>query len=72
MKIQRYNESSSDDKTVKVKDLIEYLQTLDQEAEVSLDKDGWGYGSTPMETIKLSGVFHYWTFRGENLLTINN
>ena len=28
---------------VKVKDLVQYLLTLDQEASIGLDKDGWHY-----------------------------
>lgn len=62
----------SDDKKVRVKHLIEYLQTLDPEAEVSLDKDGWDYFETPMETVKNSYLFDYWTDEGEKYLIINN
>jgi len=57
---------------VKVKDLVEYFQTLDPEMEVSLDKDGWDYYPTPLETIKKSYLFHVWDHDGKKHLTINN
>jgi hypothetical protein len=53
---------------VQVKDLIEYLQTLDPEMEVFLDRDGWKYHETPMETLKNTYLFQVW----EDTLTINN
>jgi len=63
----------SEDKKVRVKHLIEYLQTLDPEVEVTLDKDGWDYLETPMETVKNAYLFDYWTRKsGEKALTINN
>jgi hypothetical protein len=62
----------SEDKKVRVKHLIEYLQTLDPEAEVSLDKDGWDYHETPIETVKNAYLFDYWTDEGEKYLIINN
>ena len=62
----------SEDKKVRVKHLIEYLQTLDSEAEVSLDKDGWDYHETPIETVKNAYLFDYWTDEGEKYLIINN
>ena len=55
----------SEDKKVRVKHLIEYLQTLDSEAEVSLDKDGWDYHETPIETVKNTYLFDYWSDEGE-------
>lgn len=61
----------SEDKRVRVKDLIEYLQTLDPEVEVLLDKDGWEYHETPLETIKNTYLFDYKPF-GLNHLMINN
>lgn len=61
----------SEDKKVRVKDLIEYLQTLDPEVEVLLDKDGWEYHETPLETIRNTYLFHYKPF-GLNHLMINN
>jgi hypothetical protein len=61
----------SEDKKVRVKDLIEYLQTLDPEVEVLLDKDGWEYHETPLETIKNTYLFDYKLFGG-NRLIINN
>lgn len=61
----------SEDKKVRVKDLIEYLQTLDPEVEVLLDKDGWEYHETPLETIKNTYLFDYKPF-GLNHLMINN
>jgi hypothetical protein len=57
---------------VKVKDLIDYLQTLDPESGVKLDKDGWDYEKTPLETIKYSGVFDYFIDGDEKILFINN
>jgi hypothetical protein len=57
---------------VRVKDLIEYLQTLDGEMEVHLDREGWYYEKTPMETIKNNYLFHYWDNGGEKYLIINN
>jgi len=62
----------SEDKKVRVKHLIEYLQTLDSEAEVSLDKDGWDYHETPIETVKNTYLFDYWSDEGEKYLIINN
>lgn len=62
----------SEDKKVRVKHLIEYLQTLEPEAEVSLDKDGWDYLETPMETVKNAYLFHYTDHGGEKYLIINN
>ena len=62
----------SEDKKVRVKHLIEYLQTSDPEAEVSLDKDGWDYLETPMETVKNAYLFDYWSDEGEKYLIINN
>ena len=62
-----------DKEKVKVKNLIEYLQTLDSEAEVELDRDGWDHHETPLETIKRSYLFHYTDDpKGEKYLTINN
>lgn len=57
---------------VKVKDLVEYLQSLDPEMEVYLDKDGWDYHETGLETVKNSYLFHVWDYKGEKHLTINN
>jgi hypothetical protein len=62
----------SEDKKVRVKDLIAYLQTLDPESGVELDKDGWDYEKTPLETIKYSGVFDYFIDGDEKTLFINN
>jgi len=53
---------------VKVKHLIAYLQKLDPEAGVELDKDGWEHGEDPIETIENSGLFDI--FNGT--LFINN
>jgi hypothetical protein len=62
-----------EDKKVRVKDLIEYLQNLDPEAEVQLDRDGWDHHETPLETIKRNYLFHYIDdSKGEKYLIINN
>ena len=57
---------------VKVKDIIEYLQSLDPEMEVSLDKDGWDYYPTGLETVKNSYLFHVSDYRGYKHMIINN
>ena len=61
---------------IKVKDLVEFLLTKDQEAEVELDKDGWetsdGDTSSAQEIIYRTGVFHDSEYEGKNYLTINN
>ncbi len=54
---------------VKVKHLIAYLQKLDPEASVELDKDGWEHEEDPIETIENSGLFDI--FDGGTLF-INN
>lgn len=70
MKIRKFNESDEYERLrPKVKHLIEYLQTLDPEMDVVLDKDGWqGEGDTEVELIKTSGLFDTWN----NTLIINN
>ena len=70
MKIKKFNESDAYERLrPKVKHLIEYLQTLDPEMDVVLDKDGWqGEGDTEVELIKTSGLFDTWN----NTLIINN
>ena len=72
----KFNESNGDiteDQRVKVKHLIEYLQSFDPETNVSLDKDGWDYYyKTPIEVVKHSGLFHPWEYKGKIVLTINN
>lgn len=76
--IKKFNESGlrdhySFDKKVRVKDLIEYLQSFDPEAEVHLDRDGWQYGNTALEKIEMSGIFEPYTgANGEKSLFINN
>ena len=69
-KIRKFNESDAYERLrPKVKHLIEYLQTLDPEMDVALDKDGWqGEGDTEVELIKTSGLFDTWN----NTLIINN
>jgi len=57
---------------VRVKDLIEYLQTLDGEMEVRLDREGWYYEKTPMETIRKNYLFDIMGYSGEKYLKINN
>ncbi len=73
MKIKKFNENMSiqddDSSPVKVKDLIKYLQTLNPNANVILDKDDWGDESgDPIKIIKNSGLFEI--FDGD--LFINN
>lgn len=53
---------------VKVKHLIAYLQKLDPEASVELDKDGWEHEEDPIETIENSGLFDIF----DGTLFINN
>ncbi len=57
---------------VKVKHLVEYLLTLDQEDGVMLDKDGWRHDEInpkdEMELIRKRGIFSKW----RNNLVINN
>ncbi len=70
-----FNESNEDDENegkVRVKDIIEYLQSLDPEMEVTLDKDGWDYYPTGLETVKNSYLFHVWNYKGDKHMTINN
>jgi len=57
-----------EESTVKVKHLIAYLQKLDPEMGVELDKDGWEHEEDPIETIENSGIFN----RFQNTLFINN
>lgn len=70
MRIKKFNESDEYERLrPKVKHLIEYLQTLDPEMDMALDKDGWqGEGDTEVELIKTSGLFDTWN----NTLIINN
>lgn len=72
---QSFNESVDQEQekpVVKVKDLIEYLQSLDPEMKVSLDKDGWDYYETPLETIKKTFLFDVFNNGDESILFINN
>lgn len=74
-KIEKFKESFEDENSeakVKVKDLVEYLQSLDPEMEVYLDKDGWEYYETGIETVKNSYLFHVFTHGGKSSLFINN
>lgn len=73
--IQKFNEQLENEDdipegNVKVKDLIEFLSTLDPEMDVVLDKDGWDYMKTGIETVEKSYLFDPDTL--ENLLIINN
>ncbi len=69
-----FNESNEEttEERVKVKHLIEYLQSLDPEMTVYLDKDGWDYYPTGLETVKKSYLFHVWRHGDDKHLTINN
>lgn len=74
-RFESFNESdefNEEETKVKVKDLVEYLQSLDPEMEVYLDKDGWDYHETGLETVKNSYLFDVWDYKGEKHLTINN
>lgn len=69
-------ETNGDTKVeIKVKDIIEFLQSIDPEIPVYLDKNGWDYYyKNPQEIIKNSGLFHVWDSRlkGGKSMTINN
>lgn len=70
----KFNESNEEtsERKVRVRDIIEYLQSLDPEMTVYLDKDGWDYYSTGLETVKKSYLFHVWSRGDDKHLTINN
>lgn len=76
--LKSINEAEESEKVrVRVKDLIEYLSKLDPEMEVGLDKDGWEYYETGLETVENSYLFHVWPTPGSGYdypprLTINN
>ena len=70
---------------VRVKHLVEYLSSLNQEAIVHLNHDGWfdqvfnEDGSarempdkTPAQLVAQRGLFDRYTHGGEDYLTINN
>lgn len=71
---------------IKVKHLVEYLSSLNQEAIVHLDKDGWFAhqiynkdGSarempeqTAVEIVATNGVFSPWQHEDQDYLIINN
>jgi len=69
-KWEQFNEAKDEEgfTIVEVKDLIEYLQELDPESRVYLDKDGWSDGETANEVIKNTYLFEH---SGKNLF-INN
>lgn len=62
------NDFGDEESQVKVKHLIAYLQKLDPEAGVELDKDGWEHEEDPIETIENSGLFDIF----DGTLFINN
>ena len=82
--IRRFNESvenlnisdvSDSEKSIKVKHLIEYLKTLNPEADVVLDKSDWNYQDNELETLKKSFLFQYevgFGEDGEDILFIND
>jgi hypothetical protein len=71
--IKNFNENTEFERVpVKVKDIIEYLQSLDPEMEVSLDKDGWDYYPTGLETVKNSYLFDVFNYKGDKHMIINN
>lgn len=62
--------------TIKVKDLVEFLLTKDQEMEVILDRNGWetseGDTSSAQEIIDRTFLFSTFTFEGKSTLIIEN
>lgn len=66
--------------TIRVRDIVQYLSTLDQDAEVGLDKDGWmehecSNPDDPQTIIRERGLFNYWPnpkYSFGPLLCINN
>ena len=61
---------------VRVKHLIEYLQTLNPEIEVGLDKDGWMEDeikpANEVELVEQRGIFDLWEYDEVTHLMINN
>lgn len=72
MKIKKFNESKNKELTIRVKNIIEYLQQFDPNTEVSLDKDGWESGDNEIEIIENSGIFEYFDDDDPPSLFINN
>ncbi len=73
--LKSINESEESERVkVRVNDIIEYLSKLDPEMEVYLDKDGWEYYETGLETVENSYLFHISDGYGKYPphLTINN
>lgn len=61
--------------TIKVKDLVEFLLTKDQEMTVILNHDGWMVDeeeTDPQRVIKERGLFNTWTSEGKSTLIIEN
>lgn len=65
-------EESGNNPKVKVKDLIEFFQSLDPEMEVYLDRDGWNYYPTASKTVRNSWLFDIFTHDNKSSLIINN
>ena len=63
--------------SIKVKDLIQYLTSLNPEAEVILDKDGWMEDELPegydnQKIIANRGLFYKSSHAGHDYVIINN
>lgn len=68
------NESHDDITDIRVKDIIEFLQTFDPETKVYLDKDGWqAYGDESKADV-IRGLFDDSgiTHRGRDYIMVNN
>lgn len=57
---------------VKVKDIVAYLQKLNPEMEVGLDKDGWMGDIIPhtdaVDLVEKNGLFDVWEHKDKTLL----
>jgi hypothetical protein len=67
--METQNLNTSEDNTIRVKHLIQYLQSFDPNMEVTLNRDSWYHSETIMETIKNSYIFSK-GFSGK--LVVNN
>jgi hypothetical protein len=61
---------------VRVKHLIEFLQSIDPETEVMLDKDGWMedefLATDEVDLVRSRGLFHLFKHGNKQTLIINN
>ena len=65
-----YVEQVTTTSNVKVKDLIEYLNTLDPDMEVCPDGGWQTEGASPMETIRKSNIFLAMSYGDRSVLEI--